>query len=87
MEGTTGNIESKVRSAAEVRMRFFGATFFLEVEVEAGVISVVQCWRQSVPDDRSRNATYGWCGFAMDPAPCPENRRVDQRPSGSPEPE
>jgi hypothetical protein len=41
LEGTTGNIESKVRSAAEVRMRFFGATFFLEVEVEAEVISVV----------------------------------------------
>jgi hypothetical protein len=41
LEGTTGNIESKVRSAAEVRMRFFGATFFLEVEVEAEVISVI----------------------------------------------
>ena len=34
-----GNIESRVRSAAEVRMRFFGATFFLDVDVE--VISVI----------------------------------------------
>jgi len=37
-----GNIESKVRSAAEVRMRFFGATFFLEVEVEVDAISVME---------------------------------------------
>jgi len=41
--GTTGNIESRVRSAAEVRMRFFGATFFLEVEVETGVTSAGKC--------------------------------------------
>ena len=38
----TGNIESKVRSAAEVRMRFFGATFFLAVEVEVDVISATE---------------------------------------------
>ena len=71
-----GNIESKVRSAAEVRMRFFGATFFLEVEVEAEVISIKGlslCVRYGL----SRNITHEYCVPAMNLVPCPESCRID----------
>lgn len=56
-------MESKVRSAAEVLTRCFGATFFLEVEVEGAGTSTV---RGLCLSDWSRNITYGWCEPAMD---------------------
>lgn len=76
-----GNIESKVRSAAEVLMRFFGATFFLEVE--GAVTSVVQ---GSYLFDRFRNITHGSCVLAMGRAHCPGNHQVGRRPLASSEP-
>ena len=75
LEGVTGNIESKVRSVAEVLMKFFGATFFLDVE--DAVISVIQGLRQS---DRLKSDTYGWCGLAMGQVHCPQSRQVGQYP-------
>jgi hypothetical protein len=81
LEGVTGNIESKVRSAADVRMRFFGATFFLEAEVLVDVISVIEDLCQYVRHGTSQNTTHEWYGLVMDLVPCPESHRVGPRPS------
>ena len=78
-----GNIESKVRSAAEVRMRFFGATFFLEVEAEVDVISVIERLCQYVLPEKSRDTTHEWYGLEMDLVPCPGSHPVGPRPSVS----
>lgn len=68
-------------------MRFFGATFFLEVEAEDEVISVTQGQSQSMPYDGSQSIAYGWCGLAMDLGPCLESHRIGQRPLVSSESE
>ena len=78
LEGRAGNIESKVRSAAEVLMRFFGATFFLEVEGVGAVISVMQGPCRS---NGSQKATHGECGLATVPVHCLESRQFRRRPS------
>lgn len=73
-------MESKVRSVAEVLIKFFGATFFLEVdaEIEGAVISVIQGLRQS---DRLIDITHGSCALAMGPVRCPGSHRVRLHPS------